>query len=100
MLASFSLAVTEFARFGPGWAGHGGPGPGFWPIFPLTWLVIWAAIITTVVLLWRRRSRLAPPQLFGSTRSAQALLAERYARGEVTDEEYRQRLETLREKPE
>ncbi|MBV9843456.1 MAG: SHOCT domain-containing protein [Kutzneria sp.] len=65
---------------------HGGP---FW-IFPLVWLVL---VVTAVVLLvvYRRR-------VFGhrSTAAGESVLSERFARGEIDEEEYRQRIAVLR----
>ena len=69
------------------WAHGGGPGP--WVLlFPLLWL----AVIVGLVLLVRRRC--GTDQL----RSGRAVLAERYARGEITEEEYRTRAAVLNER--
>ena len=69
-------------------ATHHDWGPGaWWPVFPLLWLLFWAAVVTTVVLVARRR---------GAGRSGEAVLAERYARGEVDEAEYTERLDVLR----
>jgi putative membrane protein len=55
-------------------------------------LVFWAVLIVGGVALFRHLGRMpAPP---GST--PEALLGERFARGEIDDEEYRRRLATLR----
>ncbi|WP_163509907.1 SHOCT domain-containing protein [Fodinicola acaciae] len=96
MLANLTAVAAHVTPF----ADHpwGPPFGGFWPIFPLTWLLVWAAVITTIVLVLRRRGR-----AFGAataTRTAESVLADRYARGEIDDEEYRRRLEILRAKPE
>jgi putative membrane protein len=68
------------------WSGHDG-GPWFL-IFPLLWIVL----IVVAVVLWRGRSDR------GGSRTAEAVLAERYARGEIPEEEYRERLTVLRGK--
>ena len=74
--------------WGPGWGGGDGPG-GWWPLIPIVWGLVWLAVIVTVaVLLWRRGS--------GDTRSARSTLAERFARGDITHEEYTERLAVLR----
>jgi putative membrane protein len=67
------------------WCGQGG-GPWFL-LFPLFWL----AVIFTLVFLFRGRR-------WGHWHggSGEAVLGERYARGEITAEEYRQRVEVLR----
>jgi putative membrane protein len=63
-------------------------GHGWWPIWP----ILWVALIGTVVwLVWRRRDRRPDP-----LDRAREVLAERFARGELTGEEYRARLEELR----
>lgn len=93
MLANIAAYVTPFAdhHWGP-------PVGGWWPVFPLTWLLVWAAVITTIVLVLRRRGRALGAAT--ATRTAESVLADRYARGDIDDEEYRRRLETLRDRPE
>ena len=61
-----------------------GDGPHWWPL-------VWLAFIVTVFALFLRRAtgRDGRP-------SAEAVLGERYARGEIDAAEYRERLETLR----
>jgi putative membrane protein len=50
--------------------------------------IVWALIITAVVLLWRRGGPRRGP-------NAKEILAERFARGEIVAEEYRSRLAEL-----
>ncbi|MDF5757209.1 SHOCT domain-containing protein [Spongiactinospora sp. TRM90649] len=76
-------------------------GGGFWPIFPVFWLVFWAAAVTLFVRARRRGWK--PPFLAtatgspsGPTDAAERLLAERYARGEMSDDEYLQRVSVLK----
>ena len=71
-------------------AGDWGPGH-WWPIFPLLWLLLWGVVIFAV-FRFRRGDR------WRGGHSAQDVLAERYARGEITVDEYRQRLDVLEEK--
>jgi putative membrane protein len=60
----------------------------WWPL----WLFVWAALIGTAVwLISRRRGRRGEP-----LDRARELLAERYARGELSGEEYRERLDELK----
>jgi putative membrane protein len=60
----------------------------WWPL----WLLFWAALIgTTVWLIARRRDRRSDP-----LDRAREVLAERYAQGELSGEEYRERLDDLR----
>ena len=59
----------------------------WWPL----WLLFWAALIGTAVwLISRRGGRHGEP-----LDKARELLAERYARGELSGEEYRERLDEL-----
>ena len=63
-------------------------GPGaWWPIFPLLWLLLVGVL---VVALFRRGAR------WQSSRSAENVLGERYARGEIGEDEYRERLNVLK----
>ena len=75
-------------------------GWGGWLLMTLVMIVFWAAVITAVVMAVRYLAssrRPGPnPGASGPTR-AEDLLAERYARGEIDDDEYRQRLTLLRE---
>jgi putative membrane protein len=65
-------------------------------------LVFWGLIITAFVLLLRALGRPEQPGSRSATRapgtpaSAEQLLAERFARGEIDEEEYRRRLQVLR----
>ena len=64
----------------------------WFPFFPLIPLFFFGLVITTFVLLGRRRGRSFPG------RSGEAVLAERYARGEIDETEFRQRRNVLRAK--
>ncbi|PRX95712.1 putative membrane protein [Allonocardiopsis opalescens] len=86
-------ALDTADHFGPPW---GGPGPGFL-LFPLT-----LALIALAVWLFRRRGGgFRPAGAAAENRpadpvfSARQILAERYARGEIDDEEYLTRLSHL-----
>jgi putative membrane protein len=72
--------------------GHWGWGAGaWWPIFPLFWLAFWAVLIFAVFRLFRARG-------WGYRGySAEEVLGERYARGEITVDEYRERLRVLKD---
>lgn len=70
-----------------------GPGP-WWPLFPLLWLVFIIAIFATFRFFGMRRWRSMQGH-FG-TRAGEAKLAERYAAGEIDEQEYERRLSTLR----
>ena len=74
-----------------------GPGPhGFYwfPLIPLFFFGFWVLVLF-VVRPWAWRRRGYGPG-WSPSGSAEAVLAERYARGEVDETEYRARLEVLR----
>ena len=73
--------------------GHwNGPGP-WWPIFPLLWLLFVIALFATFGFLGRRRWSRFHAQ--SGQRAGEARLAERYASGEIDEQEYERRLATL-----
>ena len=66
--------------------GHGfGLGMGFMSVFGLVFV---ALLVAVVALLWRDRTE--------EDVDARRILAERLARGEIGDDEYRHRLDLLR----
>jgi putative membrane protein len=71
------------------WAGGWGGGP--W--VGIVWLLLWAALVIGALYLFRRRPLNRDPG-----ESATTALAERYARGEIDENEYRKRLRVLRER--
>jgi len=68
-------------------------GGGWGWLWGLIVLLGWVAVIATVVWFVVRSTR--PGERSGVDR-AREVLAERYARGELTTQEYRERLEQLR----
>jgi putative membrane protein len=77
-----------------GWAG--------WILMTVGMVAFWALVITVVVLAVRYLAgpRGTAASLSGSGQArAQGVLAERFARGEIDENEYRQRLSLLREYP-
>ena len=75
------------------WDGDGGHmDGGWWWVMGIGWLVFLAAIVVIVVVLVRRSDHR------GTTLSEpEELLAERLARGEIAEDEYRRRRDALRE---
>jgi uncharacterized membrane protein/Zn-dependent protease with chaperone function len=76
-------------------------GWGSWILTTLTTIVFWALVITAVVLLARYLLSLSQ-RTTGTTQAAGAskaeqVLAERYARGDIDDDEYKRRLGLLRQ---
>ncbi|MDQ3822860.1 MAG: SHOCT domain-containing protein [Actinomycetota bacterium] len=79
------LVTASSLLFAAGGDGHGG----WWPL----WLLFWVAVIAAIgTLAWRlvRRGRREEP-----LDRARAVLAERFARGELSGDEYRERLAQL-----
>ena len=77
--------------------GYGGNwGWGGWLLMTIAMVLFWALIITAVVLIVRY---LVSQRLTGtsavSARTPEEVLAERYARGEIDDNEYQRRLALL-----
>ncbi len=85
MFVAATLLLAEMGR------GYGfGPGA-WWPIFPIFWLLLATVVVFAVFRsrrAWWRQS--AGP-------SAESVLSERYARGEIDEDEYRARLSVLKE---
>ena len=79
-------ALSTIAAVGPYWHGGGFP----FPVFPLFFLLVFLATIVVFGVLrrggWRARS------------DARAVLADRFARGDVDADEYRSRLSELSRK--
>ena len=77
------------------WYGHNGhPGAWGWLWMAVGMLVFWALVVTVVVLLVRaarRQNREPYPRP-----TPEHLLAERFARGEIDEDEYHRRLDVLR----
>ena len=64
------------------------PGRWWFPVFPLLFLGFWAAVIFTLSHRWRHSYR----------HTGESVLAERYARGEIDEAEFRRRRTELRRK--
>ena len=75
-----AVAALPLLTQGGDWGHH------WWPL----WLLFWAALIGAAIwLIARRRDRRGPHD------RAREILAERFARGELSGEEYRARLDEL-----
>jgi putative membrane protein len=62
---------------------------GWWPGFGLLWIALFWGF--AVLFFWRRRGWRGHPSATG-----EAVLGERYARGEITEDEYRERIRVLK----
>jgi putative membrane protein len=101
-----NMLTTSLAAIGTAaWGGHGGWGIGpFFLLIPLFWIVVLALIFTFVGRRWRRGAMYRgygpgwgqAPWASGGTQAAEKTLAERFARGDIDEVEYRARLEVLR----
>ena len=80
-----------------GW--DGGWGVGGWLVMGLMMLVVWIVPIALLVWLIVRNFQHDPGQTARSTprSTADQILAERYARGEIDEEEFTRRSEVLRQ---
>ncbi len=82
--------------------GHGDMGWGWGHHFlwgGLLMIVFWLLVIAAIVLLVRAFAgrHQAPARIETSATDAERILAERYARGEIDEQEYRARLTVLKE---
>ena len=97
MLSSLATAVAA----APCYVGYGPPFVGWWWIFiPIFWILVFVLIFGFAGRRWRRAAAMRGgydgwgPR--GATRSAEQTLAQRYANGDIDEQEYRARLEVLR----
>lgn len=79
--------LNTLATHGHGW--DGGPGP--WLFIPFSFALLWITVIALAI--WRFR-RGGPPW---ARHDGHAVLAERYARGDIDADEFRARRDVLRE---
>jgi putative membrane protein len=86
--------VMKMMCDGGGW-GHWGI---LWGVVPtIATVVIWALVITAIVLVVRYLMSLWSASRTAQSTQAEDLIAQRYARGEIDDDEYRRRTRLLRE---
>ncbi|WP_433476784.1 SHOCT domain-containing protein [Spirillospora sp. CA-142024] len=97
-----TLATQAMAMHPGGWneGWHdGGDAPAFWPVFPITFGLFWLAVLGTAFYFIRRRmntSAAAAASAADPMAKAQSVLAERFARGEIDEDEYLMRMSALR----
>ncbi|WP_240606129.1 SHOCT domain-containing protein [Planctomonas deserti] len=90
LLTTAAEAASPLTYYGPG------PGPGgfgwLWLLVPLFWIAFFVLLVAFVGRRLRRGG--AAWQMHGP--SPEQTLGDRYARGEIDEQEYRSRLEVLR----
>ena len=96
-----NIAFADNRSFGGGGFGGRHRDGGFMFVFPLMLLIAVAAL---TILLWRGRQPVAalgasPAPPVSPTLNAQAILADRLARSEISPDDYRAAVTVLRESP-
>ena len=95
-LAALSTASHSVAAHMVGW----GPGFGWWfLLIPLFWILLFGLVFAIFGRRWRRNAvenGYGPQGRMNPARQAETTLAERYAKGDIDEVEYRARLEVLR----
>jgi putative membrane protein len=76
------MTLAVYASDSNGWHHH------WWIVFPILWVLLLGALI---FLLWQRGQRRPP----NDGDSPKKILGERFARGEINADEYRERLGQL-----
>jgi putative membrane protein len=93
-MESILTAVPTVAELIPLATWDGDDGPGWWIVFPP---LFWLAVIVGIVLLVRSR-RGGPPWGGRDRETGIEVLERRYAEGEISLEEYRERRSVLEQK--
>lgn len=70
---------------------------GWWWVMGIGWLVVLALLVVVVVVMVRHLGGSGPGSGGDARRQAEDVLAERFARGEIDADEFRQRRDALRE---
>ncbi|MFI0355959.1 SHOCT domain-containing protein [Actinomadura sp. 9N407] len=96
-----TMLTTLMTHPGPWNEGGGGPAdaPAWWPVFPITFGLFWLAVAAGVFYLVRRRMNHTATVTAAASdpfTQARTVVAERFARGEIDEDEYHARLSALR----
>jgi len=89
-----ALATPAAAQHGAGTMGGGAGGVGWFGLGPLLWIVVLGAVVA-LVAGYTRPDKSAKTEPHSGTDGALAALRERYARGELSDEEFERRRQRL-----
>jgi uncharacterized membrane protein len=95
MLTANATLADDGHRGGGGFGRHHRDGD----IFVFLPVVLLIGFAIAAVILWRRRPPTLPASPVSPTFNAQAILAERLARGEISPDDYRKAIAVLRESP-
>ena len=90
MSSALQAAAATAAQLTTHWNGPGGFG-WLWLLVPLFWITVFVLLFAFLGRRWRRSG--GPWQMHGSPEQT---LGDRYAKGEIDEQEYRARLEVLR----
>ena len=81
------------------WSGHWGWGWGAWLVMSLGMVAFWGLVIwlflNVIRTIPRTTSRTSTESVSPPTGTPEEILAERFARGEIDEDDYRRRLNTL-----
>jgi putative membrane protein len=82
------------------WYGNGLGGWGY-ALMTISMVLFWALVIAGVVALSRYsgRDNRGPVDQLGKSPDPEELLAQRFARGEIDEQDYHQRLDVIRGRP-
>lgn len=81
-----------------GWYHDGSWGWGGWLLMTLSMALVWGLAIGAIVMLFRS-DKSSPPGYTASRQDPGQILAERFARGEIEEDEYRARSDVLHQTP-
>ncbi|MGI5166904.1 SHOCT domain-containing protein [Spirillospora sp. CA-253888] len=93
-----TMMTTLLAHPGP-WQDGAHDAPAFWPVFPITFGLFWLAVFAGAFYLIRRRINAGAAATAAENdplAQARATLADRFARGDIDEDEYHSRLSALR----
>jgi uncharacterized membrane protein len=99
MTMLMEVATQLQAHPGPWHDGGPGDAPAFWPVFPITFGLFWIVVAVGAFYLLRRRTATSAASAASASpmSKARAVLAERFARGEIDEDEYHARMAALRD---
>jgi putative membrane protein len=87
MMSTLVTAANTATVYADRWDGDR---PDWWPVFPILWFLIIVGSIVAAFLYHRRKGEAA------GSRAGEVVLAQRYAAGEIDEEEYTAKLAVLR----